>query len=1183
MTFAVTTTADEVNPSDGLLSLREAVIAANMNPGADTITLGAGFYLLTIPGTGETQSATGDLNILDDVTITGAGAGVTIIDGGKLDRVFDILGPRTVNFQGVTIQDGLTAGSGGGIFVENAGATVTVQNCIVQGNTVAVNGGGIAVADPTSTLTLNSSAVSGNFAAGVRSGGTLTNGEGGGVFSLGTVTITNSSGVNNNVAGGSGGGIHAEGATLTVQSSLVNGNISGDQGGGIFYQNTSGSATGTLSLSGDTFTGDKSSLNGGAVCDTAGTSDFAGRQASPSTALTIDQCSFLDDTAGDSGGGVYLTGNFTVAATAMVASTTFDHDFGSQGGGMFLDQVTSLTIDQCTFTDNKSSYDGGGFQVNARNNATPPTVTVTGSTFTGNSGSSGGGMFIGGSASLTIDQCTITDNRATYEGAGVDFDVFTGTGSGTFALTNSTLSSNTAGEQGGAVYCNFESFTSGSMVVLTFTNDTIAGNSSGEQGGGLLIQDILAPQLGSSTDNTSFSSADRGLQTITGGTIGLTMSGCFVTDNTAAQAGGGIFLIVNQTFQGMSNQATVNISTSTISRNTSAAEGGGIYYYIAATNADGTPNATLTLDSDTVTSNRAGADGAGISRTGTPNFVLTGAPDASLTVHDCTVSANTTPGSGGGLITDSGNVTIDGSTFSGDTVAVNGGGLSFNTTGLISITNTTISGNVANNEGGGIFLNNPAAPGIAPGMLMVIQDTLNGNSANLVPGPGGGGIFNNTGGTVTLQNTIVANSPNGSNFAGGGTYVDLKNNLSSDNSGAAFLTDASDFNNTDPMLGPLQNNGGATFTQALLPGSPAIDMGLTGVTTTDQRGVTRPVGAASDIGAYEFIPGTQIYVSTIPTPIASTTFPQVQVFDALTHTLKFTITPYPGFAGDVRVAVADVNGDGVPDIITGAGPMGGPHVKVFSGVDGSVLMSFMAFVNTDGSLFFGGVYVAAGQFGNSNVDDLVVSQDAGGSPNVKLFSGADGHLIDSFMAYAPVFTGGVRVAVADVSGDARDDIITGAGPGGGPHIEVFDGLRVQEQEAAYPDALDGFFAFNDPAYHGGVYVAAGELGTDLNAEIIAGKGDGPAETVGGNPVDLEVVDGLSLAGQFLNVYPGFDGGVRVGTLMDVNGDNRSEIITGAGMGGGAQVNILDGTTDAVLFSDLAYPQVPSLGTFVGGH
>src|SRR5690606_1560222 len=131
--------------------------------------------------------------------------------------------------------------------------------------------------------------------------------------------------------------------------------------------------------------------------------------------------------------------------------------------------------------------------------------------------------------------------------------------------------------------------------------------------------------------------------------------------------------------------------------------------------------------------------------------------------------------------------------------------------------------------------------------------------------------------------------------------------------------------------------------------------------------------------------------------------------------------------------------DGEPDVVVGPGPGAGPHVKVFDGTDtGIELGCFFAF----DAGFLGGVVVGAGDRNGDDHADIVVGAGPGGAPHVKTFDGLTGAETNSFFAYGPEFTGGVRVATGDVNGDGLDDIITGAGPGAGPHVKVFDGANV---------------------------------------------------------------------------------------------------------------------------------------------
>src|SRR5205807_1137270 len=182
--------------------------------------------------------------------------------------------------------------------------------------------------------------------------------------------------------------------------------------------------------------------------------------------------------------------------------------------------------------------------------------------------------------------------------------------------------------------------------------------------------------------------------------------------------------------------------------------------------------------------------------------------------------------------------------------------------------------------------------------------------------------------------------------------------------------------------------------------------------------------------------------------------PHVKVYDAATGQLKFGFFAFdPNFTGGVRVAVGDVNGDGVDDIVCAAGPGGGPAVKVFDGATGALLQSFFAYDPG----FTGGVFVAAGDVNGDGKADIIVGPGAGSGPNVRVFDGANvSNVLRDFMAYDLSFTGGVSVAVEDIDGDGHTDIVTGAGAGGGPHIRAFSGATAGLE-------LRSFFAF-DPGF-----------------------------------------------------------------------------------------------------------------------
>ncbi|NBR07791.1 MAG: hypothetical protein EBT92_18795, partial [Planctomycetes bacterium] len=221
---------------------------------------------------------------------------------------------------------------------------------------------------------------------------------------------------------------------------------------------------------------------------------------------------------------------------------------------------------------------------------------------------------------------------------------------------------------------------------------------------------------------------------------------------------------------------------------------------------------------------------------------------------------------------------------------------------------------------------------------------------------------------------------------------------------------------------------------------------------------------------------------------------QIQVFDN-------------AFRGGVSMDAADIDGDGISEFLVGAGIGGGPHVKLLR-ADGSEMLSFFAFdVN-----FRGGTSVAFVDIDGNGIKELVVGAGAGGGPHVKVFS-TDGTLLRSFFAFDPGFTGGVSIAAGDLGGDNAQEIVVGAGAGGGPVVKVFDGNTMQVRNE--------FFAF-DSAFMGGVMVALQDYNLDgkLDLVVAAGKGGGP---------HVKVFDGtnLNLLDQFFAGDPTLSEGAFV--------------------------------------------------------
>jgi hypothetical protein len=366
-------------------------------------------------------------------------------------------------------------------------------------------------------------------------------------------------------------------------------------------------------------------------------------------------------------------------------------------------------------------------------------------------------------------------------------------------------------------------------------------------------------------------------------------------------------------------------------------------------------------------------------------------------------------GGGGGISAGgAGELAVADSTIHDNESDFDGGGIAFN--GLaMTLTNVTISGNRGKNGGGGLQ--------VSGGTATLSHVTVVGNRAvdDLNVGVTAGGVRAGITATVVVSDTLIAGNvvtgfPGSPDCSGG--LASRGSNLVQDPAGCLGLLTESDLTGLDPLLGPLAANGGPTPTHALLAGSPAIDRGSGACPLTDQRGVTRPQGIRCDIGAFE--------------------------------------RGGPGLGG------LDFDGDGVPDVVVGAGRGDEPRVRVLSGVSGSELLSFLAY----GPEVRSGVRVAVCDVTGDGVPDVVTAPGEAGP--VRVFDGASAQPLvgprGGFEAVpATSRSVGLTVGCLDVTGDGVPDIVVGVpgGPAAEARVLTFSGVDASPVGTAPAPGLRG--------------------------------------------------------------------------------------------------------------------------------
>ncbi len=846
--LVVTTTLDDTDDTDGLVSLREAVAYASSLPGSNTITFDP-----TVFGT-KPQTITvtaGPITLTDPTTTTieGPGANLLTVSGGGASRVFEVQGGSAA-LAGLTVADG-RADSGGGL--DNHGGTLSLADCTVSGNS-ATFGGGLY---NQGTLNLTNCTVSGNSA---------TYGAGG-VYNFGTTTLTNCT-VSGNSAQRGGGLDNTSGsaaATMNLTNCTVSGNYAALSGGGL--ENFSGSAAATMNLTNCTVSGNSTQYGGGlntangtaTLTNTivAGNSggDVAGSYTGDHSLIGGDP---LLAPLGDYGGptltyallpgspaigagatgpgipttdqrGQPRTGHVDIGAfqpNPLIVNTA-DDGTGSPSGDLSLRQAVNLAnllggdeaigFDPTVFaTPQTIALDGtllelksgsatitgpganlltvsgdqarGVFQVDTDVTASISGLTITG----GNAASSGGG--VANLGTLTLTDCTVSGSSAGDNGGGV-------ANFGTATLTECTVSGNSAQTDFGGGLYNHAGGT------LSLTNCTVSGNTANIAGG-------LA-NFGTATLTNCTVSGNTALFTLAGGlynTGGLVLTNTIVAGQTS---GGDIF----GRYAGSNNlvggdpllAALGDYGGPTLTYALlpgSPAIGGGTTMGAPATDQRGQPRAghidigafqvqaaALVVNS---TAGGVGSDPGRLSLRQAVNLAgaLAGAetitfdPAAFATPQTITLTA------GPLVFTDKATITITGP--GAPLLTISGGGQSrvFDLDGGSAVlSGLTVTGGKAN-YGAGLYNDG--------GTLSMTDCTVSGNSATGVNG-NGGGLNNN--GTTTLTNcTFSGNSVTGSYGQGGGLYTAPGRTTTLTN--CTFSSNSA--NTSNGVGGGLGNNHGTT-------------------------------------------------------------------------------------------------------------------------------------------------------------------------------------------------------------------------------------------------------------------------------------------------------------------------------------------------------------------------------------
>jgi len=791
--------------------------------------------------------------VTDTANIAGSNAYHVVKGGGVTD---------TARLDGFTITAGQATGSypaiyGGGMYNKN-GSSPTLTNLTFSGNS-ATYGGGMYNAG-SSSAALTNITFSGNSAT-----------DGGGIYSVSSnLTLTDVT-FSANSAATFGGAMLNAGSSPTMTDVILTGN-SAIYGGGMYNLDSRAALTNV------TFSANSAATSGGGMenynsSPTLTNLTFSGNRATygggmfnnnnSSPALT--NVTFSANRATTSGGGMYNVGSSAALTNTLIANSTSGGDCVNGAGGSITSASHNLIEDSganaCGLTD------GVNGNIIGQDPKLGPLADNGGSTVTH-------ALLVGSPAidAGTNTGCPATDQRGVIRPIDGDGDSTATCDIGAYEFLSPIYVK--AGASGAATGVSWtDAFTNVQDALLIAGDGTeiwvAAGVYYPDEGGSQTDNDRsatftlkagVAMYGGFAGTETALSERDPATHvTVLSGDIGqddITDAQGVVTDTANITGTNAYHVVSGGGVTGTARLDGFTITAGQANGSYPANAGGGMY------NSGSSP----TLTNLTFSGNSAALGGGMYNASSSP------------TLTDVTFSANSAA-RGGGMYNDSSSPTLTDVTFSGNSAPYGGyGGGMYNSSSSPTLTNLTFSANSAT-YGGGMFNGSSSST--------LTNVTFSGNSATY-----GGGMYNIVGSSPALTNTLIANSASGGDCVGSIAGGSTNNLIEDSGANACGLTGGSgNIVGQAPKLGPLADNGGSTLTHALLPGSPAVDAGTnTGCPATDQRGVSRPQGAACDIGAYEFVYQIAISDTSVSEGDSGTVNAVFAVTLNLTATAPVTVT-----------------------------------------------------------------------------------------------------------------------------------------------------------------------------------------------------------------------------------------------------------------------------------------------------